>query len=138
MAAATTDRNTRQRQGDRRAFPLAAAASIFAGTIVALNASGKLVRGSAATGLKCVGVAVGRYDNSTGAADAVSGEAQRGIYGPFANSASADQIALADVGADCFIVDDQTVAKTNGSNTRSLAGRVHDVTPEGVWVNFYL
>ena len=54
----------------------------------------------------------------------------------FGNSASGDLIAIADIGNDCYIVDDQTVAKTNGTNTRSVAGKVHDVDAEGVWVTF--
>ena len=54
----------------------------------------------------------------------------------FANSASADLISLADIGADCYIVDDQTVAKTSGTNTRSVAGKVFDVDADGVWVDF--
>ena len=49
---------------------------------------------------------------------------------------SADAITLADVGSDCYIVDDQTVAKTNGTNTRSVAGKVFDVDADGVWVDF--
>ena len=54
----------------------------------------------------------------------------------FANSAAADAITLADIGADCYIVDDQTVAKTSATNTRSVAGKVFDVDAEGVWVDF--
>ena len=54
----------------------------------------------------------------------------------FANSAATDAITLADIGKDCFIVDDQTVAKTDGSGTRSRAGRVFDVDADGVWVEF--
>ena len=42
------------------------------------------------------------------------------MFGPFANSASGDLITAAEVGSDCYIVDDQTVAKTNGSSTRSF------------------
>ena len=33
-----------------------------------------------------------------------------------------------------YIVDDQTVAKTNGSSTRSAAGTIVDVDAQGVWV----
>ncbi|SMF86270.1 hypothetical protein SAMN06265365_1873, partial [Tistlia consotensis] len=51
----------------------------------------------------------------------------------FANAA-ADPVDLADVNTDCFIVDDQTVAATNGTNTRSVAGKVRDVDQLGVWV----
>jgi hypothetical protein len=32
------------------------------------------------------------------------------------------------------VVDDQTVAKTNGSSTRSVAGIVRQVDSDGVWV----
>jgi len=53
----------------------------------------------------------------------------------FANSAGADEIALADVGADAWIVDDQTVAKTDGTASRSKAGRIMDVDAHGVWVS---
>jgi hypothetical protein len=43
---------------------------------------------------------------------------------------------LADVGKQCYLVDDQTVAKTDGTNTRSPAGFVRDVDADGVWVEF--
>ena len=45
-------------------------------------------------------------------------------------------IAAADIGNNCYVVDDQTVAKTNGTNSRSVAGKVHDVDAIGVWVDF--
>ena len=57
----------------------------------------------------------------------------RGTF-KFANSASTDQITLADVGASAYIVDDQTVAKTNGTSTRSIAGTIRDVESDGVWI----
>ena len=91
--------------------------------------------GATATTLKAVGVAERRADNSAGAAGAIRVRCRKGPH-LFANSAAADAIALADVGADCFIVDDQTVAKTNGANTRSVAGKVFDVDADGVWVDF--
>lgn len=136
MAATTTDRNTRQRSGLIRSLPLAAATKIPAGVIAALNSSGLLVNGATSTTLKSVGVTQATLDNSAGLASAISGEVHTGVYGPFGNSAAGDAIALADVGSDCFIVDNQTVAKTNGGSTRSVAGKVFDVTAEGVWVLF--
>lgn len=136
MTAATTDRNTNSRAGKLRAFPVAAATLIYAGVMVALNAAGLLVMGATSTTLKCVGIATRRADNSAGAASAISCETERGVFGPFANSSAGDLIALADVGSDCYMVDNQTVAKTSGSSTRSVAGQVHDVTADGVYVNF--
>lgn len=53
----------------------------------------------------------------------------------FNNSADADAIAAADRGLPCYIVDDQTVAKTNGGATRSIAGTIEDVDSSGVYVN---
>jgi hypothetical protein len=135
MAALTQDRDTRRRPSEQFEFPVAAATLIYAGSIVCVNASNLATKGATATTLKTVGVAEDRADNSLGAASAIRVKVRRGCF-KFANSASADQIVLADVGADCFVVDDQTVAKTNGSNTRSVAGKVRDVDTDGVWVDF--
>jgi hypothetical protein len=52
------------------------------------------------------------------------------------NSASADLLTQADIGSDVYGVDDHTVAKTSGSNTRSIVGKVFDVDALGVWVKF--
>ena len=48
--------------------------------------------------------------------------------------AEADLIARAEIGDTCFAVDDQTVAKTDGSESRSAAGIIRDVDAQGVWV----
>lgn len=133
MAALTQDRSTPLRNSEQFSFPVAAATKLYAGSLVCLNSSGYLTKGAAATTLKCVGIAEASADNSAGANGALFGKVRRGTF-RFANSASADLIALADVGSDCYIVDDQTVAKTNGSSTRSVAGKIRDVDADGVWV----
>ena len=134
MTALTAERDTKQRAGAVFNRGVAANAVIFKGALVALNAAGFLVPGSTATGLKADGVA-----RETVTGSAVNGEVtcdvERGVF-RFANSASADEITRADIGADCFIVDDDQVAKTNGSSTRSVAGRIEDVDALGVWVRF--
>ena len=135
MTAATAARNTRERSGETRAAPIAAAVKCYAGTIAARDANGRLTKGATATTLRGVGVFVADYDNTSGAAGAFNAEARVGIFA-FANSASGDAITKADIGADCYIVDDQTVAKTHATNTRSIAGRVFDVDTDGVWVDF--
>ena len=136
MTAATVDRNTRHRPGLRRSIAVAAATKLPYGVIACVNASGLLVNGSTSATLKTVGIAASAIDNSAGADSAIAGEVDRGVWGPFANSAAGDQIVLADVTSDCYVVDNQTVAKTNGGGTRSVAGKVYDVTPEGVWIDF--
>ena len=64
---------------------------------------------------------------------ALSLRVERGVF-YFKNSASADQIGQTELHSVCYAVDDQTVAKTNGSSTRSRAGIVRDFDANGVWV----
>lgn len=133
MTALTADRNTPRRPRDKRNPPVGAGVVLFAGALTAINASGYLVPFSVATTLKSAGRNERRIDNTTGGNGAVNAEVSVGTF-RFANSASGDLITLADIGADCYGVDDQTVAKTSGSNTRSVAGKIFDVDALGVWV----
>lgn len=135
MSALTADRNTPRRDGQELSLGLAASTKIYGGSIVCRNASGYAVPGSTATTLKALGVAEEQVDNAAGAAGAKSVRIRKGTF-RFANSTSTDAITIADIGNDCYVVDDQTVAKTNGSSTRSVAGKVADVDSNGVWVTF--
>jgi len=132
MAALTKDRNTPRWSGDDRSGLVAASTTIYAGALVMRNAAGYLVEGQAGTGLVGVGRAEERVENTGGNGDkAVS--YRPGVF-HFANSSGADKITIAQIGDVCFAVDDQTVAKTNGSLSRSPAGIVEGVDPYGVWV----
>lgn len=132
MVALTADRNTVLREGDEYVDPVAANVTIFAGALVMLNAAGNATPGATATGQIARGVAQEVVTNGA-VAGAVNARIRPGIY-RFANSAAGDLITRAEIGDDCFIVDDQTVAKTNGTNTRSVAGKVVQVDAVGVWV----
>ncbi len=137
MPALTQDRDTQRRAGKKGSGPVAAATKIFAGSIVcAQTGAAFLTKGATSTTLRGIGVAEETVDNSAGAAGALNVPYDRDGWFRFANSSAGDRITLADVGADCFIVDDQTVAKTNGTNTRSVAGKVRDVDASGVWIEF--
>lgn len=136
MAALTTARNTPERTGDVFGMPVKAAVKAIQGGIAVLNA-GYAAPATVATTL----VALGRFeetvDNSAGANGDLVVKIKRGVF-KFGNSAAGDLIAQADVGADCYIVDDQTVAKTNGGATRSRAGKIVAVDGGGVWVQLGL
>lgn len=126
----TADRNTPRRDGVQYEDPVAAGQTIYRGALVCLNATGELVKGAVATTLKARGVA----ETSTLDVDYKGTvRSRRGVW-RFKNSAAGDAIAAADIGANCFIVDDETVAKTNGTSTRSVAGVVRAVDAQGVWV----
>lgn len=114
---------------------IAANVTIFEGAIVALSATGYATPGATATTLVADGVAVETVVNTGGSAGALKVTIKKGIF-RFGNSASTDAITRAEIGDDCWIVDDQTVAKTDGGTTRSKAGRIMDVDAQGVWVEF--
>lgn len=129
--ALTQDRNTPEREARLVPHPVAAAKKIYAGSLVVLNASGYAEPGSTATTLIAVGRAENQVDNSGGANAAKTITVRRGVF-LFANSA--DAVTRTEIGKSCYVVDDYSVAKTNGSSTRSVAGKVIDVSSEGVWV----
>ena len=97
------------------------------------SASPKMNKRQTATTLRGVGRFAEQMEGGAVAGE-VNVEIDKGIF-CFANSTSTDALTTADIGSDCYIVDDQTVAKTNGSSTRSVAGRVFDVDSQGVWVD---
>lgn len=133
MTALAADRNTPEAIGTDRQGLLGASMAVFAGALLMRNASGHLVKGATATGCYGVGRAEERGVSTT--AGVTPCRYKPGIF-RFANSAAADLITEADIGAACYIVDDQTVAKTSGTNTRSPAGAVESVDAQGVWVRF--
>ncbi len=132
MAALTKDRNTKERAGVDFVDPVAAGKTIHAGALVVLNATGYAEPGSTATGLTARGRAEDAADNASGADGDISVRVKKGVF-LFANH-GADAVDRTHIGSTCYIVDDQTVAATDGTGTRSAAGTVMDVDADGVWV----
>lgn len=130
MTALTADRNTPEAIGDKREGLLGASQAIFAGALLMRNASGHLIEGATATGSFGVGRAEERMSSTDAAVTSI--KYKPGVF-RFANH-GADPVVTADIGAVCYIVDDQTVAKTSGTNTRSPAGVVDSIDAQGVWV----
>jgi hypothetical protein len=89
------------------------------------------VGGSTATGLTYLGRAEEYVDNRNGADGAKVVRVRRLNAFKWANDGSVTQAHLM---KPAYIVDDQTVAATDGTETRSPAGRIIGVEPDGVWV----
>lgn len=134
MTALTASRRTPTRSHRSFTASLAAATMIYAGALVAINASGYLVPASADATLRIVGIAAQYADNSAGANGAIAAKYTTPIC-LLANSAGGDAIAAANVGAICYAVDDQTVALTSGGGARPVAGEIVSVDADGVWVD---
>ena len=131
--ALTADRNTLRKDGELIAVPMAANAKIFAGGIVVANATGYAAPGSVATTLTFLGAAEEYKDNTGGADGAKTILVRRKRAFKWKNYAT-DLVTQAETGKTCYIVDDEQVAKTNGTSTRSAAGKVLGVESDGVWV----
>lgn len=132
MSALAKDRNTPMKDGELISLKVAASVKCYAGGIAVIK-DGFVKPGAVETGV----IAVGRFeetvDNSSGGAGDQSVRVRTGKSFQYAN-ASADRIAQADVGKDCYVVDDQTVGKAHDGNKRSKAGQVVGVDSGGVWV----
>lgn len=113
-----------------REIAVADATTIYAGSLVCVNASGLAVPGSTSTTLIAMGRCEEKADNSAGAASAINVRVKPGVF-KFANSSAADLIAADDIGKTAYVVDDQTVALTSGGSTRSVAGKIVGVDTDG-------
>ena len=131
--ALTEDRNTPMQDGELIAVPVATTKKIFAGSLVAANASGYATPGAVATTLTYLGRAEEQVDNTTGANGDKTVNVRRKKAFKWKNH-GADLVTQAELGKVCYIVDDETVAKTNGTSTRSAAGTVVGIDSDGVWV----
>ena len=135
MAAAIAPRETPKYNAILRSLPVAASVTIYAGTMVAVDTSGYARPARTSTTDRVVGMARATVTNGA-VAGAVNVEVDSESIVRMGNSTSGDLIAGTEVGATIYAVDDQTVAKTNGTNTRVAAGTCFAVDSAGVWVKF--
>jgi len=133
MTALTKARTPSKTIGQFFTYPVAAAKVLYKGALVCLNSSGYATPGAVSTSLIAVGVAEDTVDNTDGDNGDLNVLVHECVVA-FENSAGGDEITIADIGSVCWIVDDQTVAKTSNSNTRSVAGFVRQVDGTDVFV----
>ena len=153
MAALSNSRNTPEMAdgGRMRVLPVEANTNIYLGGIVALNAAGNAVPASATTTVANAQRVVGRAEyvkngtpgqnaiNNPGAAGAISITARKGVF----LYASDGSVGAAQLGLNCFALDDNTVTaldRTSGASVQqyAAAGQVVAIDPSGqVWVDFW-
>lgn len=128
MAQLTKERDTKKygatADPSLLSLPMAATTKIWQGALVCDNGSGYATEGAVSTTLIACGKALQTVDN-TGGAGALNIPVERGCF-YYANS-SGDPLTIADRFSYCYIEDDQTVSRTSGGGTQSIAGIVLDV-----------
>lgn len=129
----TQDRNTLMREKNLLSVPVAANAVIYAGALVAANATGFATKGAEAATLTYLGRAEEAIDN-TGGADAEKHIIVRRNAAFFFKNSGSDPVTQASLGKVCYIEDDETVSATDNTGARSAAGIVTGIESGGVWV----
>ncbi len=129
----TADRNTPYREIRTMAVPVAANVKIYSGAQVAANANGFAIPAAPGANLNYLGRAEVFIDNTGSADGAQTVIVRRNQQFKWANSTT-DPVDQSCLGKACYMMDDQTVAKTNGGNTRSASGTVMGIDVDGVWV----
>lgn len=140
MTAAVANRDTKEvglvQEVAPLAFPVAAATTIFAGTLVATDAAGNAVPASASTALRIWGRCEKQVVNTVAAGFGTAGqltvEAQPGVF-MFNNG---DSITAADAGKPCYAGDDNTIylASSAAGVAKPYAGIVYGLTGSEVRV----
>jgi hypothetical protein len=155
MAFLTAVRNTLKFKDtaimDMQFVPIADNVKIYVGGMVGVNSAGLAVRGGDATCVTVLGKADVPYlpqppsqntspntvyDNtySGHAASSLQVVVRTGVF-KWTNGTSADAITQADVGQDCYAIDDQTVGRVP-STGRPRAGKVVLIDADGgIWVS---
>lgn len=134
MTALTADRLLAYRPVTKIQMPVKAATLIYSGSLV-FNDAG-YIRGGVPTATTLVlGVADGHYDNSGGGAGAINGDISVGECVPMNNGAGGQALANANVGANVYAIDDNTVGVNSAGGTLPVAGKLVRIDGNGMcWV----
>jgi hypothetical protein len=127
MTALAARRAVRVKKFINRDLPATASDTYYQGALVGFDTStGLIVVGGANTTLIPVGLVKENTTIGSGGGNVPVEMFEEVTAVWFANS-SGDAVTASEIGGICYIEDDQTVAKTDATNTLSVAGRVWDV-----------
>lgn len=118
----SADRATEYREGVEIEHPVAATALIYAGSLVAINASGYAVPAADTAGLVLAGLAMARADNSAGQ----NGDINVVVRTKAVARLKGSSLAQSQVGRIVYVVDDETVAASRPGTAVSAESLVAD------------
>lgn len=115
-------------------YPVAASVTIFAGAIVAIDASGNLIPAPAAQNAECVGIAQDGYVNGASITTTKPVTVCRGQQQHLLLSTTPTQ---ADVTKPVYYVDDASVTLSAPADVTTQVGRITELGESGnyVWVD---
>jgi len=136
MAAATEDVQLIQQDGLTVEIPVKASTTIYAGTLVCVDASGWAVPASDTANLRRAGFATARADNSAGSNGDI--KVTVSLRAGWMNNDGTNPVTAASLfgGAAAEVKDDNTVAVTAGTTNNIAAGKVLAIdATEGVLID---
>ena len=137
MAKTETAIVTEMRCGTLMPVALASMVLVLQGTFAVVDASGYAIASEDVGGAdqNCLGIWDHSAENTGAAGDVVACVRRKQQF--LVRNSTTDPVTQADLGAVVYVEDNQTIAKTDGTDTRSVAGHFmgFDVeNPEFVWV----
>jgi hypothetical protein len=133
MAALNASRNTPFRGPIKvMSVPLKSNAKVYKGGVVMADSTGYGIAGATATSQTVLGIATADTDNTGGSSGALSVDVLVGEF--YLNNSGSDAVDQTRFGLPVYLVDDNTVSKTNGTSTESQAGIMTGFDSNGVWV----
>jgi hypothetical protein len=131
MTALAQDRDTPMKHESRTlSCKVAAATTIYKGSIVAFNAGGFLVPGADTAGLATAGIADQHIDNSAGANGDLECVVLKGVAGCRADGTAPTQ---AEIGRDVMIQDSGNVTTAAAATNNVVAGRLDAINADGLF-----
>jgi len=134
MAALTKDTNVPMRAPLREiGLKVAASTTIYAGSIVSVNASGYAIPAEDSANTTVMGRAQQHVDNSSGSNGDKTVEILKATF--LLSNAASNSVDQADVGQTVYIEDDNTVVKAAGATNNVAAGMCEEIDSSGgIWV----
>ncbi len=133
MTALAEDKQAHRKDGVLLGFEMAAAETVYGGSLSCINAAGYALPGSDTSGLIFEGVAEEQVDNSSGSnGDLTVILRRRGLFKMLFDTA----ITIANVGDNVFLVDDQTVDLTANVTHNIFCGVIAEyIDTTHAWVD---
>lgn len=118
-------------------FPVAATTSLYAGDMIATDASGNAIAAGTAGALKiwgrCEADAINTVAAGVGTAGDIQVTVRQGVFGQL-NAAGVLACTAADIGNIVYASGPQTVSRTNGGGAYLAAGKLYKVATGAVYV----
>lgn len=126
MTAMAKRRAVRAKRCKQLLMPAAASVTYYQGALVGFDTAGTglIIKGAVSATFVPIGLVAEDTVLGAGGGSVLVDLFEEKSLAWFVNATAGDACAATDVGKLCYVLDDQTVAANDATNTRSVAGRI--------------